>query len=241
MCKKTCSYSSLGANKLATHLCSPYFFLEVLSSFSKISQNEMSLYSHYNTRLKFISHLHAESLSQQFRSYNYVFYTSGKKRKLGSVNLALTDSFSKHREFIVNESLYLILKFIFEPKFESWKQMDSSSHILTSCGYSIQEIIPNFCSHIYRRSTNYLGINGELPFIDPAICLLLLRRYIKDHKFLTLINNFLISSCSNIRINQVPFLDSSKKIVCCIYCTIFIILNLINFLFRFLVVMILNF
>lgn len=159
--------------------------------------------------------MQAESLAQQFRSYTYVY------RSCSSRSYSVKDNvFLEQRDIIVNESLRLILDFIFKPYFVKWKEELKHSHILSSCCYSMQEILPDFCYQMRTRLTsNSLGLGGEFDSLDPAICLVILRRYIKDQKFLALVNDFLLVTPLQKKLDSTIFTTLSRKdsLLCLLY------------------------
>lgn len=192
----------------ATHLCSPLFFLDVFKKVSTFPYPDSSLYfKSSNSRLHFFSQLQAESLAQQFRSYTYASRTCSLRSH--SVKDTI---FLKQREVIVNESLRLILEFIFMPYFITWKSEVQHSHVLSSCYSSLQEIVPDLCYQMRTRlASNSLGFGGEFDSINLSVCLSILRRQIKDHRFLTLINDFLLSNSLQKSLDSPVFIPISRE------------------------------
>lgn len=151
--------------------------------------------------------MQADSLAQQFRSYTYVFRTCSLRSH--SVKDTL---FLKQREVIVNESLRVILEFIFTPYFITWKNEVQYSHVLSSCYSSLHEIVPDLCYQMRTRLTsNSLGFGGEFDSINLSVCLSILRRQIKDHRFLTVINDFLLSNSLQKSLDSPIFIPISRK------------------------------
>ena len=120
--------------------------------------------------------------------------------------------FLKQRKVIVNESLRLILEFIFEPHFVMWEKEVQHSHVLSSCYSSIQDIVPDFCFQMRTRlASNPSGFSGDFESINSSVCLSILRRHIKDQRFLALITDFLLVNSLQKSIDSTVFVTSSRK------------------------------